>query len=92
MTPASRNLWLEIVAFGLVLISLFLFVVAGYFTAMFMINGLLPNSVPLEIRGVVLGRREALVSALSTSLPGAVLVATAWALRLLLVAEKRCGA
>ena len=91
MTPASCNLWLEVVAFGLVLISLFLFLVAGYYTAMFVINGLLPNSVPLEIRGVDFGRREALAAALSTGLPGAVLVAAAWMLRSLLVAERECG-
>ncbi len=92
MTPASRNLWLEIVAFGLILISLFLFLVAGYYTAMFIVNGLLPDEPPLVFRGVVFGRREALVAALSTGLPGAALVAAAWGLRALLVDEGKAQA
>jgi hypothetical protein len=88
VTPASRNVWLEVTAFGLFLFSLVLFLVAGYYTAMFIINGLLPNQPPIIIHGVTLGPHEALVAALSTSVPGAALIAGIWGLRSLLVEEE----
>jgi hypothetical protein len=88
VTPAGRNVWLEVTAFGLFLFSLVLFLVAGYYTAMFIINGLLPNTSPITIRGVALGRHEALVAVLSTSVPGVALIAAIWGLRSLLVEEE----
>jgi hypothetical protein len=87
VTPASRNVWLEAAAFGLFLISLPAFLVAGYCTAMYIVNGLLPHAQPIVLHGVTFGRSEALVTALSTSIPGASLIAAAWGLRLLLVEE-----
>jgi hypothetical protein len=87
VTPASRNVWLEVVAFGLFLASLVLFLVAGYQTAMFIVIGLLPGRQPIVVHGVTLGRNEALVAALSTGIPGASLIAAAWSLRLLLVED-----
>jgi hypothetical protein len=87
VTPASRNVWLELTAFGLFLLSLVLFLAAEYATAMFIVHSLLPNEKPIEMHGVIFTRHEALVGALSTSLPGIALIAAAWGLRSLLAEE-----
>ncbi|HEX4959642.1 MAG TPA: hypothetical protein VF173_02300 [Thermoanaerobaculia bacterium] len=88
MTPAGRNVWLEITAVGLFLISLVLFLVAGYYAAMFIVIGLLPSEQPVVVHGVTLDRNTALVAVLATGVPGAALIAAAWGLRSLLVEEK----
>lgn len=91
MNPASRNLWLELAAIILVLISLPLFLVAGYHLAMFVVHGLLPNEPPLEYSGKIFDLDEIMVGALATIFPAVALIATAWGLRSLLVGEKEPG-
>jgi uncharacterized membrane protein len=88
VNPASRNLWLELVAIALLLVSLLLFLVAGYHLTMFVVHGLLPNEPPLKYAGTILGFREFLAGALATIVPAMALIATAWGLRSLLIDER----
>lgn len=91
MTPASRNLWIELAACGAFLIGLIFFLVAGYYTAMFTIHGMLPNEPPIQVGKAVFGRRDLLVAVLSASVPGAAAVAAAWGLLRSLLAEEESG-
>jgi hypothetical protein len=88
MTPASRNVWLELTALGLFLASLVLFLVASYFAGMMVVTNLLPGKLQLKAKGVVVGRNEALVAVLSMAVPGGALIGTACGLRFLLVEEE----
>lgn len=88
MKPASRNVWLEVLALGLFLASLILFLVGSYFVGMLVVNGLLPEKLQLKAKGVVVGRNEILVPIFSMAVPGGVLIGTACGLRFLLVKEE----
>jgi len=85
---ATRNLWIEIAAFSLVLISLIFLLGAVITTATFVVNQMLPNEPPIESHGLVVGPKEALVAAFCMIVPGIALVAAAWGLRSLLIAEE----
>jgi uncharacterized membrane protein len=86
--PASRNLFLELAALGLFLVSLVPLLMAGLFTSLFVINGLLPNEPPIQTQGIVVGRYEAWAGALSMIVPAVALIAAAWGLRSLAVDEE----
>jgi hypothetical protein len=88
MTPASRNVWLEITALGLFLLSLVPFLVAGYFAAMMVVTSLLPGKLQMKAKGMVVGRNEALVPVFSMVVLGGALIGTACGLRFLLVEEE----
>ena len=88
MTPASRNVWLEITALGLFLLSLVPLLVASYFAAMLAVTNLLPGKLQMKAKGVVVGRNEALIPVFSTAVLGGALIGTACGLRFLLVEEE----
>lgn len=87
MKPSSRNLGLELVALGLFLASLVLFLWAGLSVFLFLFGRALPNEPPPQAHGVILGNAEAWAGALSLILPAAFLIAIAWGLRSLVVEE-----
>ena len=88
MTPSSRNVWLEITALGLFLLSLVPLLVASYFAAMLVVTTLLPGTLQMKAKGVAVGRNEALAAVLSMAVPGGTLIGTACGLRFLLVEEE----
>jgi membrane protein DedA with SNARE-associated domain len=88
MTPASRNVWLEITALGLFLLSLVPFLVASYFAAMLVVTTLVPGKLQMKAKGVAVGRNEALIPVTSMAVLGGALIGTACRLRFLLVDEE----
>ncbi len=87
MNPSTRNLWLELGAIGLVLLSLIFFLGAAVQTATFVVNGMLPGAAPIQRGPVVIGWREALIGATPWIFFGACLISAGWGLRFLLVPE-----
>lgn len=88
MTASARNVWLELAACGLLLVSLSLFLLSGVPLAHFVVNALLPGAEPISLPyGLTYGRNEMLIAVVSVMLPGAALVAAAWGLRVLLAGE-----
>jgi hypothetical protein len=88
MTPARRNLWLELAAIGLVLCSLLPIVSAGYYIAVSAMFILLPGEAPIVVDGSIQGVRELTGVALITMIFAATLIAIACVLSALVVEER----
>jgi hypothetical protein len=87
VTPANRNLWLEVAALGLFLVGLVPLLISGLYTGLGLVQHLLPGELAIKVKGAVVSDNDLLVIVLSTGVPGATLIAAAWGLRSLLVEE-----